>query len=68
MNPKPPGYQQISPGAYVDPAGHLHLYLDEMLEYLGVQDTKENRDRLVEELKIAAREFQPRATIIEVSP
>lgn len=57
--PKPAGMKQLSPGIYVagnPPHARLELDVPELLQHLGLADTEENRDALIELGETTARE------------
>lgn len=57
--------RRYAPGIWEDEDGSLHLSLPELLAYLHVQDTPENRERLTAEIKATIREQSPKAKIVE---
>lgn len=43
--------EYLAPGAWVDQDNALHFSLPDILEFLGVEDTEENRALLTEQIK-----------------
>lgn len=56
----------LAPGAWVDEEKNLHFSLPDILAFLGVEDTEENRALLTEEIK---KELGPESEVhIRKSP
>lgn len=56
-------WRWLSPGAYVDEAGTLHFVIPEMLQELGVPDTPQTREELIQHARQFIREEPPKAEI-----
>lgn len=65
-----PKRRMVSPGIYVSgdpPYGQLELDVPELLEHLGLEDTEDNRDMLVDLGEMACQQagLTTKATLIE---
>jgi len=58
----------IAPGAYDDGAGGLHIVVSEMLDDIGLPDTRENRELLLQTLVARLRSQWTHTKIVLKDP
>jgi len=51
--------KRLRPGIYVDEEGRLHVFIAELLDYLGFPDTEEHRERALRQAERTLRELWP---------
>jgi hypothetical protein len=57
--------RQLAPGIWEDTEGALHLSIPEILQHFGLEDTQQNRDRMMDLAKELLAEQLPKAKIVE---
>ncbi len=57
--------ERLAPGFWVDQTGALHCSIPEVLDFLGIEDTPENRNVVLEQFYKVSRERNPDVDIVE---